>query len=127
MKEEMKRVENWKRLKQEQFGQTKGASANHLKPEVTLLLRKQAREGYARTIFHQRQSHGHISISKIMSVQKIRAKKLKENGKKAMRVDSQPDTRSRENVQNMGIWELGLKITEFVQRPFSAPVSTPSG
>ncbi len=82
MKEEMGKVESWKRLKQEQFGQDKGVSANHFKPEVTLLLRKQAREGYARTIFHQRQSHGHISISKIMSVQKIKAKKKKRKEKK---------------------------------------------
>lgn len=89
---------------------------------------KASKEGYARTIFHQRQSHGHISISKIMSVQKIKAEKKRwENRKKAMGVNNQLDTRLSENLQNMGIWEIGLKTTEFIQRPFSAPVSTPSG
>lgn len=94
---------------------------------------KASKEGYARTIFHQRQSHGHISISKIMSVQKIKAEKSRrkkkkwENRKKAMGVNNQLDTRLSENLQNMGIWEIGLKTTEFIQRPFSAPVSTPSG
>jgi hypothetical protein len=72
-------------------------------------------------------SRAHIHIQDHVGTENQGEKKSGKIERKQWGVNNQPDTRLSENLQNMGIWEMGLKTTEFIQRPFSAPVSTPSG